>query len=315
MSRFYDGWAPYVPVAERRRQAAQAAAKMTKHGHKMAPVVIAGRTIASTFWGKGWCDQMESFHDYANRLPRGRSYARNGSVIDLQIEAGTITALVQGSSLYKITITIKPLAAPKWTAVKAACAGQIASVVELLRGKFSHAVMEVITHRQNGLFPQFGEIDLDCSCPDSATMCKHVAAVLYGVGARLDSQPELLFRLRHVDHLELITAAAAGKLADAQKPADATALSDESLADVFGIELDHAGTAPAAPATVTKSAAKTAPPAAKRGRKPKAAAAPAVAAAAPVKPAKRGRKAKPKAPVVPPPKRATKPKPGKKPRR
>ncbi len=326
MSRFFGGWAPYVPMAERRRQAAKAAAKLAKSGHTMSPVVIDGRAIANTFWGKGWCDQMESFHDYENRLPRGRAYARNGSVIDLQIEAGIINALVQGSSLYKITVKIKPFATHKWAAVKTACAGQIASVVELLRGKFSHAVMEVITHRENGLFPQSGEIDLDCSCPDSASMCKHIAAVLYGVGARLDTQPELIFLLRNVDHLELVSAATAVQLVDAATAAG-TKLADDALAEVFGIELDESAATPPPPASVAARTAKAAPPAAKRGRKPKPAATPVAAAPAVTKPTKRGRKAIPEAqpaapakpaakpPAVPPAKRAVKVKPEKKPRR
>lgn len=326
MSRFFGGWAPYVPMAERRRQAAKAAAKLAKGGHKMSPVVIDGRAIANTFWGKGWCDQMESFHDYENRLPRGRAYARNGSVIDLQIEAGVIKALVQGSSLYKITVKIKPFATPKWAAVKTACAGQIASVVELLRGKFSHAVMEVITHRANGLFPQSGEIDLDCSCPDSASMCKHIAAVLYGVGARLDTQPELIFLLRNVNHLELVSAATTGQLVDAAATAG-TKLADDALAEVFGIELDESTAAPPPPATVAAGAAKAAPPAAKHGRKPKPAATPVAVEPVVAKPAKRGRKTAVEPQPVAPAKRAAKPpavakakpaakaKPEKKPRR
>lgn len=234
----YGGWAPYVPVAERRRQAAEAAAKMNKSGKKMAPVAIAGRNIAHTFWGKGWCDHMESFHDFANRLPRGRTYVRNGSVIDLQIEEGVIRALVQGSSLYTIKIKIKPLAKTTWQSIKSACSGHIASLVELLQGKLSHAVLQVIAHRQNGLFPQPGEIDLDCSCPDWADMCKHVAAVLYGVGARLDQQPELLFVLRQVDHLELISHAATTGTLEITAQAATAKVADADLADVFGIEID-----------------------------------------------------------------------------
>src|SRR4051794_41968297 len=85
MARGHGGWAPYVPVAERRRKAEREVAKLRKKGHPVAPVRIEGRTIATTFWGKAWCDNLESYRDYENRLPRGRTYVRNGSVVDLQI--------------------------------------------------------------------------------------------------------------------------------------------------------------------------------------------------------------------------------------
>jgi len=199
----YGGFRPYVSVAERRAKAAKHATKLAKGGVKLAPVTLAGKKIAATFWGKAWCAHLESFSDYANRLPRGRTYVRNGSVIDLQIAPGKITAKVMGSELYEETITIAPLAAKRWAAVKAECAGKIDSLVGLLQGRLSDAVMGIITDRERGLFPAPAEIKLECSCPDWASMCKHVAAVLYGVGARLDNDPELLFRLRHVDPQEL----------------------------------------------------------------------------------------------------------------
>ena len=99
-------WRPYVSVAARRHQAAQAMAKLSKKGHPVSPVVISGRTIAHTFWGKAWCDNLEGYSDYANRLPRGRTYVRNGSVVDLQIAPGTVTAMVSGSDIYRIGVTV-----------------------------------------------------------------------------------------------------------------------------------------------------------------------------------------------------------------
>ncbi len=239
---------PYVSVATRRANAAQHAAKLAKKGTKLSPVAIAGTKIATTFWGKAWCTHLESFSDFANRLPRGRTYVRNGSVLDLQIAPGKIAAQVMGSQLYKETITITPLAPKRWAAIKAECAGKIDSLVGLLQGRLSEAVMRVITDRERGLFPAPAEIKLGCSCPDWADMCKHVAAVLYGVGARLDAQPELLFTLRGVDHLELIGAAADAAVltAGATTAGDGT-MAAEELADVFGIEIERA--APAAAAT------------------------------------------------------------------
>jgi uncharacterized Zn finger protein len=224
---------PYVSVPQRRANALREVKKLAKKGRIISPVEIAGRTIASTFWGKAWCDHLESFSDFSNRLPRGRTYARNGSVVDLQIEAGKITALVSGSSLYNITIKIKPLAASCWENVKSRCGGQIGSMVELLQGKLSKSVMEIVTGRDGGMFPLPREIEMSCSCPDYADMCKHVAATLYGVGNRLDHQPELLFKLRHVDHLELI---ASGPGAVPQGARKKTIAADQ-LADVFGIEM------------------------------------------------------------------------------
>src|SRR5579859_5463156 len=186
MSRYCDGWAPYVPVAERRRNAERAVAKLRKTGHPVAPVVIAGRQIAATFWGRAWCDTMERFHDYESRLTRGRTYVRNGSVVDLQIAPGKVIAMVSGSELYKVTVTIKEAAKAQWRAICADCAGGIVSLVELLQGRLSKGVMERLCRQQGGLFPLPSDIRFSCSCPDHASMCKQVAAVLYGVGARLD---------------------------------------------------------------------------------------------------------------------------------
>lgn len=230
---------PYVPVAQRRAQAARELAKLSKKSGKAAfPVVLDGRKIASTFWGKAWCDNLEVYSDYENRLPRGRSYVRNGSVVDLQISEGKVSARVAGSSLYKIEIKIKPLAAGLWKSIQAECAGKIDSLIELLQGKLSSSVMEIVTRPERGLFPTPKEIELDCSCPDWADLCKHVAASLYGVGARLDQSPELLFLLRGVDPADLISKISAAGAVRQAVAADATpTLSDKELTDVFGIEL------------------------------------------------------------------------------
>lgn len=227
---------PYVPMAQRRAEALREVKKLAAKGRTISPVEIAGREIASTFWGKAWCDHLESHSDFSNRLPRGRTYARNGSVVDLQIEPGKVTSLVSGSSLYRITINIKPLATPCWKNVKSQCRGQISSLVELLQGKLSKGVMEIVTRLDGGMFPAPAEIEMSCSCPDWAGMCKHVAATLYGIGNRLDHQPELLFKLRQVDHMELI-AQAAGPIIKPLAARKKTIAADQ-LADVFGIELE-----------------------------------------------------------------------------
>jgi uncharacterized Zn finger protein len=252
----YGGWPAYVPVAERRRKAARKLEALKKKGRNCQPVVIEGRTIARTFWGKNWCDNLETYSDYASRLPRGRTYARNGSVIDLQIAAGKVDALVAGSEIYKVGITVHSLGKDIWRDILKECAGKVASLVELLQGRLSGAVMEVVTRRSSGLFPAFKQIEFRCSCPDSAYMCKHVAAVLYGIGARLDTQPELLFLLRKVDPQELIAQTAA--LIPAATPdalGGSQGLESADLSSLFGIDLDEA---PAAASALPSSSAEAA---------------------------------------------------------
>jgi uncharacterized Zn finger protein len=236
--RNYYGFRPYVSVAERRRNAQREMAKLAKKGKAIRPVQIEGRTIAHTFWGKAWCDNLESYMDYENRLPRGRSYVRNGSVVHLDVRAGQIEATVSGSELYQVRIDIAAAAKAKWKTLCRECAGGIGSLVELLHGRFSDHVMGIITRKETGLFPAPAEIKLKCSCPDWATMCKHVAAVLYGVGARLDQSPELLFVLRSINHEELITQAASAAELTAKTTVSGPELAESEIGAVFGIELD-----------------------------------------------------------------------------
>ncbi len=233
---FY-GWKPYVSAAERRKKAEKAAARAKKTGANLSPVTASRGAIAKTFWGKAWCDNLERYSDYANRLPRGRTYVRNGSVIDLKISEGEVQAQVVGSSLYKVAVSVVAVPVKQWQSISADCAGSIDSLVELLQGRLSKAVMERICRPSTGLFPAPKEIRFSCSCPDWASMCKHVAAVLYGVGARLDEQPELIFTLRRVDAKDLVTRAGAGLPRSKQEPTAGKVLDDALLADVFGIEM------------------------------------------------------------------------------
>ena len=240
MSRYnHYGWSPYVPVAERRAKAAKQMDKLRKKGVEIQPVTIEGRTIARSFWGKAWCDHLDSFGDYSNRLPRGRSYVRNGSVCHLDIGKGKVEAIVSGSMLYTVTMEIQTLPTSQWAGVKKRCAGGIGSLLELLQGKLSHEIMSVVTDRANGLFPGPREIQYQCNCPDYAGMCKHIAAVVYGIGARLDERPELLFVLRGVDHGELIStdAAITGALANTRSTRRRT-LAANQLDNVFGVEFE-----------------------------------------------------------------------------
>ena len=236
----YGGWAPYVPVAERRRKALLAMEKLRKKGHPVAPVVIAGRAIAATFWGKAWCDNLESYRDYENRLPRGRTYVRNGSVVDLQIAPREVKAMVSGSSIYHVTVSIGAVVKAQWQSICTDCAGGIDSLVELLQGRFSKGVMERICRQDNGLFPRPSDIRFSCSCPDYASMCKHVAAVLYGVGARLDEQPELLFRLRAVNENELVAQIDQALPMSKTGPAAGKVLDADDLSCMFGLDMASA---------------------------------------------------------------------------
>jgi uncharacterized Zn finger protein len=251
----FHEWMPYVSVAQRRARAAREMRKLRKKGMKIDPVEVEGRKIAHTFWGNAWCKHLEQFSDYANRLPRGRTYVRNGSVCHLAISKGKIEAIVSGSELYNVDIRITALPSNKWKNVGKQCAGQIGSMLELLQGRLSSHVMQIVTDRDQGLFPRPTEIKFSCDCPDWAGMCKHVAAVLYGTGTRLDYQPELLFLLRNVDHDELISAeldlqtAASGK-------GKRRRLASPDLSDVFGIEIEESPQAENKKKSVTKKATK-----------------------------------------------------------
>ncbi|PTY02995.1 hypothetical protein DB346_07745 [Verrucomicrobia bacterium LW23] len=260
-----------LSVGERRALAEKQAAKMAKAGRTLEPVgnVSQRGNIATSFWGQSWCKHLESFSDYASRLPRGRSYVRNGSVIHLRIEPGTISAMVQGSQLYEATIRVEPLPRSKWKCIQDRCRGRIGSLIELLHGKISGEIMGVVANKTDGLFPSPGEIKFNCNCPDWVDMCKHIAAVLYGVGVRLDTQPELLFKLRGADHNELISA---GDAADAiarpgaggptANPAGVAArrrFTPTSLNQIFGIDLEALEPQGEAPLPTTEQSAATAP--------------------------------------------------------
>lgn len=237
----WDYYRSYVSVVEKRANGVRALVELLKKSKRTAePVVIAHRKrqLATTFWGKAWADNLERYADFANRLPRGRTYLRNGSVLDLAITGGRIDAYVAGSELYRVTVGIAPLARPRWRRVVNRCTGRIGSLVGLLRGELSGDVLAVLTDRKDGLFPEPREMTLDCSCPDWADVCKHVAAVLYGVGIRLDARPELFFVLRQVDQEDLIGSAAAGAVSR-RPPAAGKRIADNRLSTVFGIELEE----------------------------------------------------------------------------
>ena len=236
-NRSYRSYPRYVSVSERRARAETKAAKLAKkEGRTLQPVQSKLRTIAATWWGKAWCENLHAFSDFSNRLPRGKSYLRNGLLIDLQVHAGEVKGLVQGTSLYAVTLKVEKLPKKRWAEIVRATAGQIDSMVELLDGRFSDGVMGILAKPREGLFPTPKEISFDCSCPDWATVCKHVASVMYGVGVRLDDDPRLLFFLRQVDEGELLASAVeTGALVGADD--GGLALSDDEMSSLFGVDI------------------------------------------------------------------------------
>ena len=230
----------YVTVAERKQQAEKALKKLKKANPDIEPIIIQGRSIATTWWGNAWNQNLESYADYYSRIGRGRSYVRNGMVLDLRIEAGRVSALVAGSARtpYRIEIKIDPLSDKKWRSVLKQTTQKIGSIAELAEGKFPKELAEVFLRQGDGLFPSPKEIHLSCSCPDWAVLCKHVAAALYAVGARLDQDPLLFFKLRSIPFQELIKKSVDAKvknmLKNAGKKSDRI-LKDADISSLFGL--------------------------------------------------------------------------------
>jgi uncharacterized Zn finger protein len=244
-------WPAYVPVGRRADHSAKAIAALTTRGVTLSPVVVEGRghAIARTFWGKAWCANLERYSDFANRLPRGRSYVRNRAVVDLQAAAGKVDALVQGNDLYTVRIRVAVLPAARWRAICADCAGEIDSLIALLRGELSTTVAARVCTEGAGLFPSPREIEFECSCPDWAAMCKHVAAVLYGIGARLDTRPDMLFALRGVAQEDLVAGGSRHLQQRAKTLASHRLLTTDDLSGLFGIDISDREPEPASPST------------------------------------------------------------------
>lgn len=286
----------YVTVAERRRKAERKRKQLMKKNPRIKPVMIDGRALATTWWGKSWNQNLERYADFENRIGRGRSYVRHGAVLDLQISAGKVSALVQGSASkpYAVTITIQKITSARWQNIKQICEGQFDSLNALMGGKFPKSLDRLFTEKGTGLFPTPDEIDFSCSCPDWASMCKHVAATLYGIGARLDEDPSLFFKLRKVRIEDLVSQAVAETSQNLlEKAAKKThrVISDMDLSDVFGIDLDaDEGPSVSHPAPEKKTPAKQKKRKPVRAKKtPPRASSPAIAKKAPEKKSGKGR--------------------------
>lgn len=240
----YWGYPRYVSVAEKEAKAAKKLKQLKKKMPDIKPVVIKGNDLARTWWGKSWNKNLERYADYTNRIGRGRSYVRHGAVLDLKIDSGKVTALVQGSGSkpYEVVINIEPISQTNWRAIKKQCKRQLKSLQDLLAGKFPKALGEIFFTKEKGLFPGPQAISFNCSCPDWASMCKHVAAALYGIGARFDENPSLFFKLRGADTGDLIARAVkdkTGELLAKTKKKSAKVIDDADLSDIFGIDMDN----------------------------------------------------------------------------
>lgn len=195
-------------------------AKLRKKNPHIEPVVVQGRKISLTWWGIAWNENLESYADFESRIGRGRTYVRAGRVLDLQINPGLVKALVAGVKKYEVAIAIKPLEKKKWQSIVDAAGRQVSSLEELAEGKFPKGLADLFTQHGAGLFPSPKEITFNCSCPDWAVMCKHVAATLYGIGNRLDDDPTLFFKLRDIDFELLLKKSVESKLASMLENAD-----------------------------------------------------------------------------------------------
>jgi uncharacterized Zn finger protein len=242
---YWGGFAPYVSKAEKLRRAEKTRLALAKKGVILEPVIIDGREISRTWWGKAWSQNLERYADYSNRIPRGRTYVRSGAVLDLKITPNTITALVSGSrpQPYKIQVGIRSLDKKIEKSLMEKSRASLDSMQSLLSGEFPADLKEEFFKQGNGLFPSPKEIKLDCSCPDWADMCKHVAAALYGVAARLDEKPELFFILRGIKISDFV-----GKMVKQEsekllkkakvKSKRVIASKDADVSELFGIDMD-----------------------------------------------------------------------------
>ena len=227
---YYQHRKPFDPEKE--------LAKLRKKNPRIEPVIVEGRKLSVTWWGMAWNKNLESYADYESRIGRGRTYVRAGRVLDLQISPGLVKALVAGNKKYEVVIAIKPLDQDRWRKILEAAGRRIASLEELAEGRFPKALAELFTTKGSGLFPAPSEIAFDCSCPDWAVMCKHVAAALYGIGSRLDDDPTLFFTLRDIDFELLLQRSVEAKLVSMLENADkktSRVIAKSKINKLFGI--------------------------------------------------------------------------------
>lgn len=248
----YGYYPKYVTVSEKRAKAKRKIKQLKKKNPGIRPVILDGQALAKTWWGKAWNTNLESYADYSNRIGRGRSYVRHCAVLDLKITPGKVTSLVQGSmgAPYEVIISINKMKQKNWQTIKKECQSRLSSLPDLLAGKIPKALQEIFMVQGKGLFPTPSEITFNCSCPDWASMCKHVAATLYGVGARLDEDPALFFTLRQAAIDDLVSQAVQSKtssIIEKSTTGSSKIIADDKLSDLFGLDMDAPGFVKPAP--------------------------------------------------------------------
>ena len=243
MSRSYWNSEYYSQPTEKQLKAKveETNKKAKKKGKTLEPVIIEGKKIVNSWWGKAWCENLERYADYASRLPRGKRYVKSGAVVDLKIGEGVVLAKVQGTrkTPYIVEVHIDPVDEDKMQTLIDQCTKKIENLEQLVNGTFPEELKELFIS-QNGLFPNPREISFSCSCPDWAVLCKHVAAVLYGIGSRFDQDPLLFFELRGIDVNRFIDTTIENRiesmLENVDKPSSRIIESND-YADLFGLKL------------------------------------------------------------------------------
>lgn len=241
MSRYWNTDDNYsqISVAELRRKASETTKKAAAKGQSMTPVIVSGRQITKSWWGTAWCKNLEQYADYSSRLQRGKRYIRSDALVDLKIQGGKILARVQGTRKvpYKVEIHISPLSEERCQDIIQRCGRKIENLEALVSGDFPDDLKELFLS-EGGLFPSPREISFQCSCPDWALLCKHVAVALYGVGVRVDENPFLFFALRGINIDRFIDVTLSSKteqmLENAKQPSNRI-IENADVADLFGI--------------------------------------------------------------------------------
>ena len=242
MSKYWDTGTVYSQptVAELEARAKQSSEKAAKKKLIYEPIKpFTRRQICTSWWGKAWCENLERYADFESRLDRGKRYVKNGTVLDLKIKKGRVEAKVQGTrkTPYKVEIRISPLSEEKCGEIIEQCGRRIENMESLIKGEFPLDLKELFLAK-DGLFPKPKEISFNCSCPDWALMCKHVAAAMYGIGVRLDENPFYFFELRGIDADKFIGVALESKvesmLANADRDSERI-IRDADLTGLFGV--------------------------------------------------------------------------------
>jgi uncharacterized Zn finger protein len=179
--------------------------------------------FGKSWWASKWIAALDRLVD-TGRLSRGRTYARSGQVLNIEIQPGRVDSRVQGSrpQPYKVWIKIKPLSNREWAKVTKAMASQAIFAAKLLGGEMPQNIEQAFKQAKVSLFPtKSGDLDTNCSCPDYANPCKHIAAVYYLLGEQFDENPFLIFQLRGRTKAQIMAALHAARVAGAAEPAPA----------------------------------------------------------------------------------------------